>query len=286
MSLEMCILASGSSGNCTIVRSPRGILMIDAGLSPRATARRLEGTGVSLDQIEAICLTHLDYDHFHQGWSQYLERQRIRLFSAPRHRRAVLAQLGTAMAGLVHEIPPQPFEPVPGVQAHTIDLRHDEDGSCGFVLDSGSARLGYATDLGRVPSQLIEAFAGVDLLAIESNYDPIMQLRSSRPQFLKSRIMGGRGHLSNHEAFAAVVRILDESARRFSRLPSHVALLHRSRQCNCPKLLRDLFLRDPRLVDRLILAEQHSRTDWISPGARQPLRGEQLALNWPASLRA
>ena len=64
MSLEVCVLASGSSGNCTVVRSPAGVLLIDAGIGPRITARRMNGTGVHLRDVRAICVTHLDSDHF------------------------------------------------------------------------------------------------------------------------------------------------------------------------------------------------------------------------------
>jgi hypothetical protein len=63
-------------------------------------------------------------------------------------------------------------------------------------------------------------------------------------------------------------------------LPQHVVLLHRSRQCNCPELLRSLFSRDARIASRLTLAEQYSRTEWIRAGNSNPLAGEQLQLAW------
>ncbi len=67
----------------------------------------------------------------------------------------------------------------------------------------------------------------MDVLAIESNYCPRLQATSGRPWFLRQRITGGRGHLSNHECVAAVAAI-DPG--------THVVLLHLSRQCNNPKL--------------------------------------------------
>jgi len=68
MSLELCVLASGSSGNCSVVRAPGGVILIDAGIGPRTTAKRMNGTGVSLRDVRAICLTHLDSDHFNANW--------------------------------------------------------------------------------------------------------------------------------------------------------------------------------------------------------------------------
>jgi hypothetical protein len=57
-------------------------------------------------------------------------------------------------------------------------------------------------------------------------------------------------------------------------------LLHRSQQCNCPKLLRKFFCRDARIGPRLVLAEQHERTQWMRPRGAKPLVGEQLMLAW------
>jgi hypothetical protein len=136
-----------------------------------------------------------------------------------------------------------------------------------------------------VPSELVERFCGVDLLAIESNYDPELQRLSGRPMFLQRRIMGGRGHLSNAQALAAVQAMLNRCQRCGHRLPRHVVLLHRSRRCNCPDLLRAMFAEDARLHGRVVLAEQHRISGWleVSPGAAQlvaPLCGEQMAWAW------
>jgi hypothetical protein len=107
-----------------------------------------------------------------------------------------------------------------------------------------------------------------------------MQLGSGRPQFLKTRIMGGRGHLSNEQALEAIVKMLDRCQRRGRRLPEHIVLLHRSRQCNCPRLVRRLFERDQRIASRLTLAEQFERSGWLRLRPSPPLVGEQLVLAW------
>jgi hypothetical protein len=107
-----------------------------------------------------------------------------------------------------------------------------------------------------------------------------MQLTSERPYFLKQRIMGGNGHLSNAQALAAVRQILDRADSRRTPLPSSIVLLHRSRQCNCPKLLRQLFTSDARISPRLVLAEQYERTEWLRPSETRARAGEQLVLAW------
>src|SRR6185436_8520806 len=80
MAIELCVLASGSSGNCTVVRTPAGVMLIDAGIGPRMTSKRLDGTGILLSDIRAICLTHLDSDHFRPSWVGSIIKRGIRIF--------------------------------------------------------------------------------------------------------------------------------------------------------------------------------------------------------------
>jgi phosphoribosyl 1,2-cyclic phosphodiesterase len=279
MSIEVCVLASGSSGNCTVVRTPAGVVLIDAGLGPRSTARRMDGTGVRIRDIRAICLTHLDSDHFRPSWLGTLLNHGIRIFC---HRSRVRDVMETfdheAIEPLISGFDDQTFAPVDDLSVRAIPLAHDRTGSHGFIFEGFGCRVGWATDLGQVSPALIDQFIGLDLLALESNYDHDMQLSSARPTFLKNRIMGGAGHLSNRQAYEAICRILDRAQQRHAGLPGHIVLLHRSRECNCPKLLRALFERDTRIARRLTLTEQFQRTEWLRIRPTPPLIGEQLAL--------
>ena len=274
--IEVCVLASGSSGNATLVRvgGPGGrVMLMDAGIGPRTMGKRLGGTGVELSDVEAVCVTHLDQDHFRPTWVPTLVKRGIAVYLARRH----LRSLETAdprgwlrAEGLVRVIDDgDAAEPVGGVRVRAVRLPHDWKGSTGYVVRAGAAggwggqSLGYATDLGRVPEALVEAFAGVDILAIESNYDRRMQVESPRPAVLKKRIMGGYGHLSNDEALDAAHRVMRASGGNGGG-PSRVVLLHRSRQCNSPACIRRTFGRVPAVAARIVLTEQHERTGWIS----------------------
>ena len=280
MSFSLSILASGSAGNCSVVRGVRAIMLIDCGIGPKTATRRMKGLGIGIEDVEAICLTHLDSDHFNPNWAGTIVSQGIPVF-CHESRTDDLGRLGSGSAEFARLIRPfngRKFFPADGFDLAAIHLQHDQQGSHGFLVESFGSRLGYATDLGRVDPRLIRHFRGVDVLAIESNYDPQMQLNSGRPWFLKRRIMGGRGHLSNQDALQAVREILDQSQVRGRRLPKHIILLHRSRQCNCPRLLRDLFSADERMKHRLVLAEQDRATGWLCAGD-EPVFG-QLELQW------
>jgi phosphoribosyl 1,2-cyclic phosphodiesterase len=144
------------------------------------------------------------------------------------------------------------------------------------VIDGFGYRIGYATDLGHVPAYFFDRFRDLDCIALEANYDHQMQVDSARPSFLKRRIMGRRGHLSNHQALAAVRKLLD----RTRRLPDHIVLLHRSQECNCADLVRQLFSTDRRIASRLTLAQQHERSPWLGRANRRQYVGEQLTLEF------
>ena len=168
------------------------------------------------------------------------------------------------------------FSPIDGLTCDPIHFAHDQLGSHGFVVDGFGYRIGYATDLGHVPSHFFDRFRDLDCIALEANYDPQMQVESARPLFLKRRIMGGHGHLSNLQALAAIRKLLD----RARRLPDHIVLLHRSQECNCPDLVRQLFSTDRRIASRLTLAQQHERSPWLGRTNRRHYVGEQLTLEF------
>ena len=282
--MQMCVLASGSSGNCTVVRVGGRTFLIDAGIGPRAAGKRLDGTGAAVEHVSAILLTHLDSDHFKPTWFTAIRKHSIAVHMHRRHvhdfyRCNEDEARWLHKAGLLSVFDGQPFalELSDGSAAtvRTVRCEHDEEGTVSYRIDSPHGRLAFATDLGRVTDRLIEAMTDVDLLAIESNYDPPMQLASSRPVYLKRRIMGGRGHLSNEQAYEAVCQAIGRSRTP----PRHVVLLHLSRQCNRPTVARKLFGSHPHLADGLCITSQYERTTWLRATPRaERLVGEQLVM--------
>jgi phosphoribosyl 1,2-cyclic phosphodiesterase len=260
---HLCILASGSGGNCSVLRvrsetgRPERTVLLDAGISPTRTRRLLADRGIALGEIDDIVLTHLDADHFHPGWRRVRDcRATLRL-----HRR----HLGKAQRrGLLlgrNEPFDEAFELGAGVRIDPILMAHDDLGVAAFRVETGTGdSLGFATDLGRATDALTRHLAGVGVLAIESNYCPVMQGESDRPAFLKQRITGGAGHLSNEECAQAVRAIGPASA---------VVLLHLSRQCNTPDLARRAHDGAPYA---LTLAHQTEPTPWVplAPSGEPP----------------
>ena len=257
----LCVLASGSRGNCSVLvipatpEAPRRVYLIDAGLSPRRTASLLNDRGIRPDEVDAIIYTHLDTDHCYAGWVKAIR---------PGYFRAKLmihrGHMGRAERMGLLAAKSEPFDeehPIaPNVTVYSEVLSHDSLGvACfRFIIKSPGkpdAHLGYATDCGRITPGLIEHMRGVDTLAIESNYCPVMQRQSGRPMFLQKRIMGGSGHLSNQLSADAVTRMKPRE---------HLVLLHLSQQCNTP----DLAASEHSHTDLAkTISLQHEPTPWI-----------------------
>ncbi|MBL9032259.1 MAG: MBL fold metallo-hydrolase [Phycisphaerae bacterium] len=262
---RFCVLASGSSGNCALIDLPgpsRRLIMIDAGLSPRRTRARLELVGARLDDLAALFLTHLDSDHWFQGWADALPPD-LPIVVHERHTHAAWA-LGVPR----HRTTPIDRDlDLPGLPAVRATLaRHDDLGSCALRFLFHDASLGYATDVGLLTRGLVDLLRGVDTLAIESNYCPRLQADSDRPEHLKRRITGGRGHLSNEESRRAVDAI---APRR------HVVLLHLSRQCNRPEIAASHHANAPYA---LTISRHDLPTGWIDVGDGR--RDDPAGLQW------
>lgn len=279
---HLCVLASGSMGNCSVLLLRRcGMArcwLIDLGLSPRRTMALLASAGIGPHQLDGALVTHLDHDHLHAGWrTQMPGHARVLMH----HRHARHCEAGARDRWRIGEFDGT-FDLDEGVRVRPVQLAHDELGVSSFRIDfagpHAAASLGFATDVGRVPLELLDLFgasgdaqSAVDVLAIESNYCPALQRASDRPEVLKRRIMGGHGHLSNQEAVAAIVQIEPRE---------HVVLLHLSRQCNSPEIVSSLHAGADYA---LTIASQDQPSRWVTIGSGTRTRGSAAAI--PAAPR-
>lgn len=237
--LQLCVLSSSSGGNCSALLVGEGdsrrLYLIDLGLSPRRTRLLLAQVGLADVPIAGALLTHLDADHWRPTWAGAggLDES-TPIFVHRRHKgranREGVTHHRTEFFEGDFDLPARRA----GQQGHTLFVRtatnpHDDLGSASFrfMLEVSDADIGYATDIGSPTRPLVNTLKGVDVLAVESNYCPVLQEASSRPPALKDRIMGGSGHLSNEQSAGLVRSIAPRS---------HVVLLHLSRECNKPEV--------------------------------------------------
>jgi phosphoribosyl 1,2-cyclic phosphodiesterase len=244
MALRFTVLASGSSGNASLVDAGGFGVLLDIGLGPRQLASRLAAVGASWRHVHAVLLTHTHSDHWNDRTLGHLLRLGIPLYCHADHHRA-LQTYGSAFAGLqakglVHGyVAGEELVLAPSLRCRAFPLRHDSGDTHGFRLEGPAdlfgqpLALGYAADLGTWTPDLAQSLADVDLLALEFNHDVMLEKNSGRSAHLIARVLGDDGHLSNAQAAALlreVVRISPQGRLR------HVVQLHLSRDCNRPYL--------------------------------------------------
>lgn len=222
MSLRVCILASGSSGNCTFVSSPNTAILIDAGLSAREIGRRLEQLAVPLSSLAGVCVSHEHSDHT-TGLRVLNQRFGVPVFANAGTAEALRGGEGENLPWRIFETG-QPFA-IGDLRIEPFSVPHDAYDPVGFLVDGGGARVAVVTDIG-IPTTLVrERLKTCHAVILESNHDERLLQDSKRPEHLKQRIRGRQGHLSNERAGALLAEI---ASPRLSR----VFLAHLSEECN------------------------------------------------------
>jgi phosphoribosyl 1,2-cyclic phosphodiesterase len=227
MSLKICVIASGSSGNCTYLASDSTSLLVDAGLSCRRIQLGLESLGVELDSVNGVCVTHEHGDHT-SALSVLHRRANLPLYA---NSGTVEALQRTAKA---NDLPwnvfstGQPFK-VGDLTVSPFSVPHDSYDPVGFVVSSDTEKIGIVTDMGSDTMLVRERLRGCRILVVESNHDEEMLRQAKRPWSLKQRIAGRQGHLSNRQAGELVAELADTDTHT-------VFLAHISSDCNRPEL--------------------------------------------------
>ncbi len=192
-------LQSGSSGNCIYVETEGVKLLFDAGICGVAAQRRLAAYGRDISDVNAVIISHDHSDHArHAG--VYQRKYGLPLYITEKTLEASERRCGLGKLHDVRFFRAGERLAFGGVKVQTVSTPHDgKDGSV-FVVDSGRKRLGIMTDLGHVFQGLAAEVASLDAVFIESNYDPAMLKSGPYPAFLKRRIQGPGGHISNIES--------------------------------------------------------------------------------------
>jgi phosphoribosyl 1,2-cyclic phosphodiesterase len=224
--LRFCSLGSGSAGNALVVEASDGAqvtrVLLDNGFNGRELQRRLARAGLGIDDLDAIVLTHEHSDHV-GGVRTLLGRCPLPVFCSAGTARAA------ALLGAPEEIVAGEIVAIGALWLMPFAVAHDAAEPLQYVFGDGERRLGVLTDVGEPGPDVFNALAGVDALLLECNHDVDMLRGGSYPGFLKARILGERGHLSNAQA-AALLQQLDRSRLGL------VAAAHLSRSNNRPSL--------------------------------------------------
>ena len=231
MSLYIASLNSGSNGNCYYIGNHREAVLIDAGICCRETEKRLSRLGLSFKKIRAVFISHEHTDHTY-GVEVISRRYGLPVYiSAVTHENSRLKLEENLVKPLIADAPVMIGELV----INSFLKLHDASDPHSFTVSGGGITVGVFTDMGAACTNLIRHFSQCHAAFLEANYDEVMLEEGRYPRFLKNRIQGDHGHLSNLQA-------LELFTSHRPPFMSHLLLSHLSQDNNNPQLVRDLFL--------------------------------------------
>ncbi|HGJ67128.1 TPA: MBL fold metallo-hydrolase, partial [bacterium] len=225
---RLCVLASGSSGNCIYFSADGHHWLIDAGISGKEINNRLNILGVGLENIEGVFVTHEHDDHI-SSLALLGKRHGVELF----------ANLGTAEAiessldgkKLQWNIFPNGsrFNVKNIIEVEPFSVPHDAMDPVGFVIYKGTLKIAIVTDIGVATTLVKQRLRGCRIIVMESNHEPKLLNNSKRPWSLKQRISGRHGHFSNEQAAELIAEVADQNLKT-------IYLAHLSSECNKPQI--------------------------------------------------
>lgn len=262
------VLRSGSSGNCTFIEHENHRILIDAGFSQRRILEILDESGIPINSISAVLVTHCHADHLNYSTLQICRKNNIPLWISSANQETLRMLYKDS---LVEKCPIRYFTvdqfTIGSFQIQPFELSHDASGvTCGFVVKAAAQAaqvLTYAADLGIFPDVLIQYFKDSKVIILEANHDPeLLWNNPDRPYIHKKRVTGDYGHLSNLQSADALIRICKSA----SVIPQKVILCHLSEDHNTPDLARstihELLIKEGVTLD-LLIAERRCATPFV-----------------------
>ena len=251
-------LASGSSGNATLIEGSDGLhrtrVLVDCGLGLRQLIARLAVEGIGPADLDGIFITHEHGDHI--GCAPML----VARYGVPLWTSAGTAQslkLPHDADAPVHHVGDGQVFAIRGLEFRPFTVPHDAREPLQLCCTDGNRAWGLMTDVGHVTAHALSNLAGVHALVLESNHDPDLLARSAYPDFLKRRVAGQHGHLSNAQAAAALAVL------RHDRLNTVVAA-HLSERNNRPELVARAFAAALGCGEQDVLLTQRHGRGWLA----------------------
>ena len=225
---KFCNLYSGSSGNCSFVGTDNINILIDCGESQKKILTALESIGTNINQINAIVVTHEHSDHV-KTLGAISKKYNIPVYANEKTFNNMPEQ-----TELIKEENRKIFNTddhfeIGDLQIHPFHIPHDAAEPCGYNIYNENNKISIATDIGHMDNSILKKLEESKFLLLESNYEPEILKYAKYPYYLKRRISGPNGHLSNQEASDTIIKLLSTGV-------NNIMLGHLSKESNFPEL--------------------------------------------------
>lgn len=223
-------IASGSSGNCSMVGSDTHTILIDVGISKKRIEDGLQLEGYRLSDISGIFITHEHIDHV-SALGVILRKYRIPVYTTAATCDAIMCmdKLGAFDHTLLNPIEPNIPAYIGDLKIIAHPILHDAVDPVCYTIECGGKKISIATDLGDYDDILVDALSDADVLLIEANHDIRMLEAGPYSYQLKQRIKSSRGHLSNEAGGRLITSLVNEHTK-------YIYLGHLSKENNYPEL--------------------------------------------------
>ncbi len=228
--MELCSIASGSSGNCICVGSDDSHLLIDAGISGRRIEEGLHQLDLKCEELKGVLVTHEHIDHI-AGLGVLARRYGLPIYATAGTKEAILRvkSLGKVDESLFRVVEPEVDFVIGDLTVEPIAISHDAAEPVAYRIRHGEKSAAVITDLGTYDDELVAKLQDLDVLLLEANHDVNMLQVGPYPYPLKQRILGDRGHLSNERSGHLLGQLLHDGFKA-------AVLGHLSKENNYAKL--------------------------------------------------
>ncbi len=225
--MKAYVLFSSSRGNCTYIKEGKEEILIDAGFSAKQISDALAKLGTSLSNLSSIFITHEHTDHI-KALNVICRHYCIPIYAPSKSIEYIASTMPFTEDHLV-ENDGGASVCVGGINVSAFNTPHDSLGSVCFKIESEKGKLGYATDIGHLTSNVKNALLGCENVVIESNYDISMLKNGPYPYSIKQRISGAKGHLSNEDCASFLPTLVSSGTK-------NIILAHLSENNNKPHI--------------------------------------------------
>ncbi len=225
---QFCNLYSGSSGNCSYVGTDNVNLLIDCGESQKKINEALQSIGKDLSQINGIIVTHEHSDHV-KNLGAISKKYDIPVYANIKTYDNMPEQTNLLTEKNKNIFSTNDTFEIGDLKIHPFHIPHDSSDPCGFNIYNNEKKISIATDIGHMDNSILHKLEGSNFLLLESNYEPEILKYAKYPYYLKQRILGPNGHLSNQEAGYTILSLLSSGV-------NNIMLGHLSKQTNFPEL--------------------------------------------------